>query len=268
MKFPQQATAIIIEALVQYRHAEIGPILMRAGIGDTDPGQERRGISYNKNRRVEMAIKDAPDEVRESALRKLVLYICNSSASTEVSPEWLVELVEVLRSGGIALHADVNEERINHWSPPRTRRTWRLGPMGAQELPATKQAGQLESLLAKHGLGIAARHYAQAFANFTAGNLESSNGQLRAALEDTLVTLTRRRTAWTGDGGGSAIDALNGKKYFQEGEHDFFKGLWKISHGEGSHPGLTTDAEAEFRFSAITSAMYFLLHRLTDVGRS
>lgn len=132
----------------------------------------------------------------------------------------------------------------------------------AEEVPITAQAGQLETLLSTHGLDTAATHYAQAFENFTAGNLEAANGQLRPALEEALVTLTQRATGWKGAGGGNAINTLDGKDYFEEGELDYFKGLWKISHGEGPHPGLTTEAEAEFRFHAITAAIYFLVHRL------
>ena len=151
----------------------------------------------------------------------------------------------------------------NSWSEPETQFTWRLGPLGADEIPVTAQAGQLEALLHHHNLPIAATHYAQAFENFKTGFLEAANGQLRAALEDTLVGLTSRATGWAGSGGGSAIDTLNGKGYFAEGQHNYFVGLWKISHGQGSHPGLTTQVDAEFRFYAITAAIYFLVHRLT-----
>lgn len=140
--------------------------------------------------------------------------------------------------------------------------TWRLGPLGADEIPLTEQAGQLERLLRGHTLDVAAEHYAQAFENFKAGNFESCNGQLRPALEEALLELADRSTKWTWTTqGGDAINALHGKGMFEEGEHDYFKGLWKMSHKDGPHPGLTTATEAESRFHAVTAAIYFLIHR-------
>lgn len=236
---------------------------MSVGLGSFDPGDKSSdGRGINREKRLTAAIQKAPSEIREKALRKLTVKLCNERAELG-RHGWVDNLIEELRPAGISLHADPREIKQYEWSEPETRYTWRLGPLGADEIPVTAQAGQLEALLAKHNLDVAAKHYGQAFESFKARNLEASNGQLRAALEETLVTLTSRATGWVGNSkGGSAIDVLNSKKCLEEGEHNYFLGLWKISHGQGSHPGLTTEAEAEFRFHAITAAIYFLVHRL------
>jgi hypothetical protein len=264
MTYPEEATAILIGASQGYTHSTIGTLLMSVGLGVYDPGDESvDGRSINKEKRLTTAIKKAPSEAKEKALRKLTVKLCNDFAEIE-RPDWLDELIDELRSAGLSLHADAREFKQYEWSAPETRYTWRLGPLGADEIPVTSQAGQLEDLLTKHNLAVAANHYAQAFDNFKAGNLEASNSQLRTALEETLLKLTSRATGWKATNqGGDAIDVLSGKKYFQDGEHNYFLGLWKISHGQGAHPGLTSEAEAEFRFHAITAAIYFLVHRLT-----
>jgi hypothetical protein len=264
MTYPEEATAILINQYENYGHSAIGTLLMSVGLGTYDPGSESPdGRGINREKRLTTAIQKAPSEIRDKALRKLTVKLCNDLADLE-RPEWVDELIEELRSADLSLHADPREEKRHEWSEAETHYTWRLGPLGAEEIPVTTQAGQLEALLAKHNLAVAANHYAQAFESFKAGNLEASNGQLRAALEEILVTLTSQATGWVGNNkGGSAIDVLNGKKYFEDGEHDYFLGLWKISHGQGSHPGLTNEAESEFRFHAITAAIYFLVHRLT-----
>ncbi|WP_146065709.1 hypothetical protein [Arthrobacter pityocampae] len=263
MTYPDTAAAIIISVYETSTHSQIGTLLMKVGLGPYDPGNETRGgQGINKEKRLTTAIQTAPSAVREKALARLTVKLCNERAATE-RPEWLDELVEELRLADLSLHGDAVEVKRYDWSDPETQFTWRLGPLGADEIPVTAQAGQLEALLTNHNLPVAANHYAQAFESFKAGSLEASNGQLRAALENTLVSLTTRATGWSGGPGGSAIDTLNGKGYFADGEHNYFVGIWKISHGQGAHPGLTTEAEAEFRFHAITAAIYFLVHRLT-----
>lgn len=263
MTFPSEATAILINQLVDNNtHGMLGTVLLSAGLGDYDPGdKDKEGKNINKPSRLRMAITKAPPAVREKALQKLTIITCNSLAS-KGQPEWLHELVGELRAANLSLHAETSQVKENEWSDPTMLYAWQLGPLGADEIPITVQAGQLESLLIKNSLETAAGHYAQAFENFKAGNFESSNSQLRPALEETLLELTHRATNWTRtDKGGDAIEVLKGKKMFEEGEHDYFKGLWKISHANGSHPGMTTAADAEFRFHAITAAIYFLVHR-------
>lgn len=236
---------------------------MSAGLGDFDPGdQSPTGRGINKPKRLTMAIQNAPTGVRDQALGKLTVNICDDLAKIS-RPDWLDPLIEELRSGGLSLYANALEVQENAWSAPVVHHRWKLGPLGAGEIPVPVQASQLEALLTKHNLDVAAAHFAQAYEGFRAGNLEASNGQLRPALEETLLTLTSRATGWTSTGkGGDAISVLDGKKLLAAGEHDYFKGLWKISHANGPHPGLSNQAEAEFRFHAITAAIYYLVHRL------
>lgn len=266
MTFPQEATAILINVASERSQADIGVLLMSIGLGEHDPGTETRaGVYLARPKRLTMAIQAAPSELRNVALKKMTLQVLEATHPA-FPANWVEDLTAELRSAGIALHSKVVEIEpapgYSKRTPPATMTKWSIGPLGANETPITVQAGQLESLLIANSLPVAASHYAQAFESFKSGSLEASNGQLRAALEDTLVELTQLATGWAGNGGGSAIDTLNGKNYFEPGEHDYFRGLWKISHGEGSHPGLSTQAEAEFRFHAVTSAIYFLIHRL------
>lgn len=267
MTYPDEAAAILIGEYENYGHSAIGTLLMKAGLSKYDPGKESPdGKGINREARLTTAIQKAPKEIREKALRKLTVRLCEDKASEEI-PEWVEELIAELREADLALHYEVTEIKKNAWSEPTPFYTWRLGPLGTDEIPLTAQAGQLEQLLLRHSLDVAAEHYSQAFDNFKAGNFESSNGQLRTTLEEALLELADRSTNWTRTTqGGDALDVLKNKGIFVEGEHDYFKGLWKLSHKDGPHPGLTTDTEAEFRFHAITAAIYFLIHRSTNAS--
>jgi len=56
-----------------------------------------------------------------------------------------------------------------------------------------------------------------------------------------LLELVTRRTGIAASGGGRAIDALevNGDPPF--GPNEYVRGLWKLSHVGGSHPGLSDE---------------------------
>lgn len=269
MTYPDEAAAILIGEYENYGHSAIGTFLMKAGLSKYDPGRESPdGKNINRPARLTTAIQKAPNEIREKALRKLTVWLCEDKASEEI-PKWVEDLISVLREADLALHHETTEVQKNAWSEPTPSYSWRLGPLGADEIPLTAQAGQLEQLLLSHSLDVAAEHYSQAFDNFKASNFESSNGQLRTALEEVLLELADRTTNWTRTTqGGDALVVLKDKGIFVEGEHDYFKGLWKLSHKDGPHPGLTTNTEAEFRFHAVTAAIYFLIHRSTNANSS
>lgn len=268
MTYPDEAAAILIGEYEKYSHSQIGTYLMKVGLSQVDPGKETPdGRGINREARLTTAFRKAPAELREKALKKLTVLLCTDRASEEI-PDWVDELVAELREVGLSLHHDMTEIQKDVWSDPTPFYTWRIGPLGSEEIPLTAHSGQLEGLLRKNNLDVAAEHYSQAFDNFKTGNFEASNGQLRTALEEALLELADRSTSWTRTTqGGDAIAALAGKRMFADGEHDYFKGLWKLSHKDGPHPGLTTATEAEFRFHAITASIYFLIHRYDTAGQ-
>lgn len=54
---------------------------------------------------------------------------------------------------------------------------------------------------------------------------------------------------------------MNQAGLFEKGEYEYVIGLWRMSHKNGSHPGLSNDEEALFRLYAIVSLLRFLVHR-------
>lgn len=84
-------------------------------------------------------------------------------------------------------------------------------------------------------------------------------------MEDFFVEMAIRKAGFVpraGHSNGSpAIEALEASNSFEPGEHDYVKGFWKMSHTNGSHPGLSSEEEALFRFSAATSAVTFFINR-------
>lgn len=118
-----------------------------------------------------------------------------------------------------------------------------------------------EEELRNHGLDVAANHLGQAYRAFVAGDLEASNAQLRPAFEATVMRIAETKAAWTGVSGGAAIQAIDGAGLFEKGEADLVIGLWRMSHKNGSHPGLSNDAEALFRVTAVTALLRYLVAR-------
>ena len=118
-----------------------------------------------------------------------------------------------------------------------------------------------EAELRAHGLDLAATHLGQAFRAFSAHDLEAPNAQLRPAFEETVTTIATKCTRWSGTSGGAAIQAIGDAGLFEKGELEMVLGLWRMSHRNGSHPGLTSDDEALFRVTAVTALLRYLVSR-------
>lgn len=76
-----------------------------------------------------------------------------------------------------------------------------------------------------------------------------------------MIFIVESHTSWHGTSGEQAIEAMNQAGLFEKGEYEYVIGLWRMSHKNGSHPGLSNDEEALFRLYAIVSLLRFLVHR-------
>lgn len=263
MPLSQRTVGLIGEAASEFGHASLSTELLKAGLADGDPGQtDRMGKSIARDKRAAAAVKDALAKKKWDELLTLADTVLNRLASNGEVPGWATELTLSLRADGFDAVADEREqESPGSWVAPSVSRTWRIAPLGDEDVPLTTSATALAEQLKSRGLGTAANHFDQAFTSLAAGRWEASNGQLRATLEDVLVEITRRKFGWAGDKGGQALDVLHGKKVLDDNEYNYLRGLWGMSHSNGSHPGLSSQTEAEIRMHAIVGAIRFILNR-------
>ena len=249
MPISQRTEAIISERAAGYGHGSLTGLLKHANLGKNDPGQTKPNGSWNnKPTRVSQALGKNPSP---KSLIDLATKILMDKATGDSEPEWVSDLRSSLLQDGYSLTSNEGQ--------------WSIDPVGAGEIPLSPQISDLENELLDQGFAVAANHYGQAFTAFKDQNWEACNAAIRTTVESFLVEVAVAKAGFvvpSGQGGGGpAIQKLDASNMFGPGEHEYVKGFWKMSHTNGSHPGLSSEQEALFRFSAATSALTFFIHR-------
>ncbi|MFC8041542.1 hypothetical protein ACFUOZ_19495 [Paenarthrobacter sp. NPDC057355] len=252
MPLSERTESIISELAAGYGHGRLTALLKYANLGKNDPGKDKPGGSwYNLPTRVSMALGKDPSE---ESLIALATKILDDRANGNNEPKWVDELRLSFLEDGFSLSFDGGK--------------WSIGPVGAEEIPLPPQVSDLEAALNAKGFAVSANHYQQAFSAFKRQDWEACNSATRSTMEGFLVDVAKAEAGFVPrpgqGGGGNAIQELDNSGLFEPGENDYIKGFWKMSHTNGSHPGLSSEQEALFRFSAATSALTFFLHRWTS----
>lgn len=99
---------------------------------------------------------------------------------------------------------------------------------------------------------------------------ESANGDLRTTLGDLVIRLAEDHTSYQrkekASQGYAAISHMLASGHLPEddGGGMLLRGLWKLSHTNGSHPGRSDADGARFRMQVITATARFLLRHFPD----
>jgi hypothetical protein len=137
------------------------------------------------------------------------------------------------------------------------------------EFPVVEQENQLISLLEKFEFTTAKGHYEQAVAAHSRGEWASANAQLRTFVEEFFdktqaivcpghySSSNERKIALAK--AGFFIQEYN--EYLFNGT-GFVEGFWKRLHPEGSHPGLSEQADSTFRLHLVILVIHHFLTRL------
>lgn len=258
MGISERTVGILIDEASEWGHGELTSLLMRSGASKGDPGHDS-GLSRAK--RAGAALRQALTDGNERGLLDVARNLLNSFRPADPAVQWVQDLVAALRADGYLAQRHVTPGDNTIWPPKAETYNWTVEPLGGDEAPLPPQVGSVQQELNVRGLTVAATHFAQAFRAYTAGDREASNAQLRPAFESTVIAIAEAKTAWRGTSGGQAIDALNSTGLFGKGEYEYVMGLWRMSHKNGSHPGLSSEEEALFRFNAVTALLRFLVHR-------
>lgn len=265
MHISQKTVGLLIDYLDRNAsQATLGGVLKRHNLGDADPGPDDRKFStMSKAKRADKALTAAFKSRKESELLDLVATALRDQEDDPASPEWVRELLASLRADGFACTPSTTVVKpASAWVTAETETRWAITPLGYTGLPVALLASDLANQLTAEGFTTAAGHYDQALKAFHAQNWAASNSQLRTTFESVLIELAARRTGTAPTQGGPAIDALQGKGYLPYGPNEYVRGLWKLSHAAGSHPGLSDEDDAHHRIYAISAIVGWLVRTI------
>ena len=136
-----------------------------------------------------------------------------------------------------------------------------ITPLISPSVKVAKEQGLLESRLQKFEFRTASNHLEQAIDNAERGNWEASNGQIRTFLEalcNAIVSWMYQETD-SPPSGGEARKYLEKEGFLSHIESELLKALFKVLHGEGSHPGTSSSDDCHRRrLMAVAMANYYL----------
>ncbi|MGI5292862.1 hypothetical protein ACQEVF_57460 [Nonomuraea polychroma] len=194
-----------------------------------------------------------PDEAQQ-AHRALLDFTRRLVETRRLDPTQIADISEAVRADGYELVIDADTGRA------------RLLATDPAPVPLPPQITALEAELEARGYHTVSAHYRQAVDNLVHHNYEAANASLRPALEELVVRLAEDHASYTvaahASQGGAAITYLINNGYLLDADGGLFlRGLWRMLHTNGPHPGQTDADEARFRIVTVTAAARFLLKR-------
>jgi hypothetical protein len=243
--------------------SDVRTLLMRADLWRYAPDEE------NKAELVRGALLRAryhadhrdDQQARRGLLAFVRLLAENSNPNAELSIfDYSEELREALLADGYELSLETEEHPVGY-----ELIRCQLRPTDPAPVHLAPEISAVEAELAARGYNDAGNHYRQAVDNFLHHNYETANGALRTTLEDLVTRLARDHTSYIGQGkpgeGGRAINHMVDTGSLAENDGGLLlKGIWKLAHTRGSHPGRSDADEARFRMVVITAIARFLLN--------
>lgn len=142
----------------------------------------------------------------------------------------------------------------------------RLLPTSPGPASIAPQLSKLEENLDQVGLSVALAHYQQAYKNFTDGQYEACNGQIRSFVENLIPEICKKITGkeflYNPPG---ALQNLQQNSKIDRYEEGIFKNFWSHIQDGGPHQGLTTESDALYRLHMSTAIARYLMEKLVDV---
>lgn len=263
MRISQRTVGLLIEFLeASTSQATLGGMLKRHNLGDADPGPDERPFSsMSKAKRADKALGDAYKKEKETDLIQLAETALRNQVGDDSAPEWVRDLLGALRQDGFDCSSTtLATPPTSAWSRSvDSEIRWKITPMGYTALPVVALASDLASQLTAKNFTTAAGHYDQALNAFHAQDWAASNSQLRTTFESVLIELALRRAGVAAGGGGKAIDALENNGDLSYGPNAYVRGLWKLSHPGGAHPGLSDEEDARHRIYSVSAMVSWLV---------
>lgn len=140
------------------------------------------------------------------------------------------------------------------------------------EVPVAQTENRLVEILKKYGFSTAVGHYNQAIASHGRGDWAAANSQLRTFVEDFFDQVHFKIQAGSGSSSHQRRGELEKAKFFRaeyneylNNGYGFIEGFWKRLHPEGSHPGLSEEADSTFRLHLVLVVIHYYAERLDTI---
>jgi hypothetical protein len=260
---------VLIEGGQHLTGSHLKTLLLKAGIFYEDTRDS------DKQQLIRWRLLRARDEARDgdgTAARGLLTFATELVQRTVPNPgdppSWFDELQHAFLADGYELTWEGEPPGTigDGWAAFTTPGTvrYKILPTDAAPVPLAREISALEAELAARGYTSVLNHYQQAVDGFTNHKHESANGDLRAALEDLVTRLAEdhtgyRRQPQAGQGGAAISHMIQSGHLPDDDGGLLLRGLWKLSHTNGPHPGQSDADEARFRMQVITATARFLL---------
>lgn len=243
-RFSRATQAALIEVVADlYTHDELSQLFRRLDVKDED--DREGGRRRSKPRRVEDAVDTLIQRgpTHGSDLLELCRAVLEERLNGRITESWpaMRRLLNGLKADGYEL--------ADH----------RLAQTNPDAAPMAEDMTALGAELEARGWTVALTHYRQAVDNFTDGECESSNAQLRSFLEELLRKAAAARNCRPSVDPKGNIDKLTNSGMLGQDEAQFLKGLAGLSNTNGSHPGISTSDESLFRLHATVASARWVL---------
>lgn len=150
----------------------------------------------------------------------------------------------------------------------------RMLPDNLPGLDLRDAESEVDNLLRKHKLTVAAGHLEQAVSAFQRGDWAAANAQLRTFYQDLLDRIAvklgcdevepdfKKRDYLASERSGPFLLAQYNEWENDRGKPAFVLGLWARLHPQGSHPGLSEEDDCTFRLQVTLITARLFLRRL------
>jgi hypothetical protein len=270
--------AVLVEAASYLGRPDLLTMLMRADLLKYAP--LKTGIEEESRDELILARLLGARDAHDSDAHRGLLAVATEMVQRTVQhpehpPPWFGDLREALLADGYALTWEgalpraIGTGGSSRFFVDGSIR-YKILPTDAAPVPLPDQITALEAELAGRGYTSVLNHYQQAIDGFTHHKYESANGDLRTALEDLVTRLAEDHTGYQrqprANQGGIAISHMLDSGHLPEDDGGLLlRGLWKLTHTNGSHPGQSDPDEARFRMQVITATARFLLNHFPAV---
>lgn len=246
-RFSEGTLVALIEAAANaWSHQDLNFLLRRLGVDDAD---DRQSGSLSKAQRMETAVDRLSSRGPQHGQDVLELARCL------IEDRWDGRLSEYFLAHNEPARRLIAGLKSDGWEVANGR----LVASTPDVLPLAEEVTLLETELKARGWEVAVTHYRQAVTNYRDNEFESSNGQLRNVLEESLQQSCAQRTGRAGRDPKGSADRLANANLITNDEAALLKALVGISNSNGAHPGLSNADEALFRMHMIVATVRWLL---------
>lgn len=262
---------LLIEASQHLTGSDLKTVLLKAGIhySETTDNNKQDLVRWRLLRARDEAL-DGDDGTARGLLRFTAEVIQWTVSDPDEPPRWFPELRDALLADGYELTWDGTPPKVtplvssSSWLKIPGSICYKILPTDAAPVPLAREISALEAELAARGYMSVLNHYQQAVDGFTNHKYESANGDLRTTLEDLVTRLAEDHADYPRQAqasqGNAAITHMIQSGHLPENDGGLLlRGLWRLSHTNGSHPGQSDADESRFRMQVITATARMLL---------